>query len=321
LKAFETLEARMSKLAKTDMMALAEATPAAATPLTETGFTLEALAKRGESARYVADNWAIPQSEWTPLSPSEVQNIKATLDSPDTTVDEELAIATALQELGPDMAAAAYRQLGKEDKAFAHAAKFLEATDDIATARDIMLGRRRLRSEPQPLGPGATGTVAADAFSTLTSQALRGVGNQDEVFEAARAHYAETRGRAGALTGGFSALAFQKSVRAVLGAQIVRINGADTLVPLEIDGDDFDDFLDNVVLPELYSMSLDGRPPVADPGTSIAREMRNAVLQAVGPGIYRVLIDGEPLLTDLEAGTPYIMRVNPEIVKQAAARD
>lgn len=315
LQAFEAIEKRQAQLAKTNMMGLVAATPAADESMAakEGGFSAENMRIRGNKARYAAEANAIPQSEWTPLMPDEVQFIQSYLEKPESTVDDQLAMASVLGELGPRMSLAAYRQVGLGDPVFAHAAALMHETDDPRVARQILMGRKLMAERPDALG-GASKTDTENQFRVHAGEALAGIANTDGIYKSALAHYAATRDP----TDVFSPRDFRGSIEAVLGSPIARINGADTILPSGLDENVVETFLEKATPADLVGMSMTGEPPV---GEDMADALEDAQLQAVGGGFYRVILDGKVMVTSQSRGIPFILRLDPEQVRAIAARE
>lgn len=265
-------------------------------------FNMENIGAYGQAARSVADYYNIPMSDMKVLGASELEYLKSELDG--ASADEAMNILTSLQGMGDDVARAAYKQLEQKDSVYGYVAQFAHATGDMATATNIMRGRKRLDENPSLRKElDASDEDLSTAFREATGNSLNLVPAKirEDMQNAAVAHYVETFMARGRGTG-FSEDAFRESVKTVVGSTggLQDVNGEPTVLPSWATGEQFEDALQNMTIADWTDMSKDGLPPRYGDGTIIEPDQiaDEAKLRALGQDQYRVQLDDGTYLTN-----------------------
>jgi len=318
LEALKTLHKRLSADYGSDMMRTEQGLGRPVIDMGEAGFTAENMERRGQRALAVARAQNIPIGAATPLMESEVAALGDFLDNPDTRASQRMAVARTLVELGPDMMRAALRQLNQTNPVFSYVAGFLGAGRSPEVATRIFEGTRILKENKQPFGTTETAENLSADFGDEVGFALSGVRNTKNIFQAALAHYAAERAR-----GGGDTASFEDSIAAVLGAGIETLNGRKTLIPRGLTAENFDTFLENVQPETMAELGREGLPPLnRNTGRPFeGDELSGAQLQAIGDGLYRILVDGRPVATDEAGANAYVMQVDPEVILDPFVND
>lgn len=251
---------------------------------------------RAASARAAADYYNIPMSEFKPLTAAEVNQISEQLGTSKS--DETAAILANVQQLGGDVAKAAFKQLGQKDPVYAFAAGLAAEGGSAPASLDVIRGRKRLEDNPAlKEGIGSPAEVS-QMFARITGGALMDVAadQRQAIQDAALAHYAETvtaRGGAGLTEQGFGA-----SVQAVLGGSadapvLANVNGAPTALPPGISADAMNKAIDNMTVADWTMMSPQKTPPrFVNGDVASAEELAaEAKLRSVGGGMYKIMFD------------------------------
>jgi len=164
------------------------------------------------------------------------------------------------------MAKAAMAQIGEKDSVLGYAASLMYDKNEAAVAAQIVRGQKIIKEDKTIAGAFGTEGDALNSFYTTVGSSLAGMSPamRDSIFNAAKAHYAETYAqRQGQVA--FDAEQFQTSVKAVLGASkgepVGEVNGAYTVLPDGITAEVFDTALSNMTDADLAAMSLDQVPP------------------------------------------------------------
>ena len=291
---------------------------------------------RGNLMRAAADYYELPLSQLKPLSKDEVERITR-FTKGEGSAEETLKQMVALQALGPNVAAEAYKQIGEKDPVFAHAAGLAVAQGNTDVAADVIKGERQLRIDKDVR---AAITVKHDeltaAFDQFVGRSIIGAGadNIAAIRQAALAHYVQTQIVAG--TGGngrFNLEGYKASISAVMGGSkdrpaIESVNGAPMVVPSWTTGKDFDKALDRMTDADYQRMSVDGNPPRFANGDlvkpyEIAAESR---FEYVGSGQYRLRMadDKFAVVEKSMPGKPeryYLFRPDPAVFKEALTRN
>ena len=257
-------------------------------------FSLDTLREYGDSVRQVAQFYNLPIDDMKVLGPDELNALKSELGGDNS--DRTLEVITSLQEMGDDVARAAFKQLGEKDNVYAYAGSMNLETGQSSVAADIVRGQHRLTQNPDIKKQiGATPDDLADAFVTATGNALNDASPKvrQDVQDAAIAHYVETvvaRGRGAA----FDQEAFTRSVDAVLGGQALgEVNGEPTVLPPGMSADQVETAMQSMTVADWAAMSPSGLPPHYVDGTLIAPAdlADEAKLRAIGAGQYRIQLD------------------------------
>lgn len=282
---------------------------------------------RAATARAAADYYNIPMSDFKPLTSAEVDTLTKTMETGKT--EDVLSVLTNVQQLGGDVARAAFKQLGQKDQVFSYAAGLAAEGGSPSTATDVIRGRKRLEDNPALKDQIDTPTNISNAFAQITSGALMDVSpiQRQAIQDAALAHYTETYIARGGK--GIDNTAFKASVSAVLGGTdvVADVNGATTVLPPGITGDAMNRALDKMTLDDWTQLSPQKTPPrflngdVASP-EELAQE---AKLRAVGGGTYNVMLDdGSYLITGMIAPNGqyerYLFKPTPDMISQIEKR-
>lgn len=261
-------------------------------------FSVDNMSAYGQSVRSVADYYNLPISEMKVLDDDAMGTVKKVLE--EGTVDDTLAMITAMQDMGGDVARAALKQLGEKDNVYAFAGGMNLDTGESAIASDVIRGQKRLNeNEALKQEIGATDKELSQAFRQATGNALNEVAPKarQDIQDAALAYYVETvlsRGKGAA----FDQKAYESSVAAVLsngkGAPSVgEVNGEITVLPPGVTADSMETAMQRMTITDWASLSADGLPPryvdgtLMDP-TELADE---AKLRAIGGGQYKLQLD------------------------------
>jgi hypothetical protein len=226
----------------------------------------------GKDAAAVAEYYTIPQSDMKPLTEDQFRQLSKQIT--EGTADEVLGMMANMQNMGPDMARAAYKQLGQTDPTFEYAAGLAYDKGDASTAADIVRGSKRLQDDKalyDTLGQKSEDFSAS--FATLTGTALSNVNPRirDQIQKAALAHYVETyASRAG---GAFNTSEYERSVNAVLGGRggpaVDEVNGEITVLPEGVDADTFNEALPRMNMSDYERMSANGLGPKYADGADV----------------------------------------------------
>ena len=287
----------------------------------------QSLKNRGDAARSVADYYDIPVAEMKPLTVDEAASLSKLIA--EGTPEDVAGTLASLSALGPEMSAAAYRQIGAKDPVIAHAAGLITSAGRPETGLAVVRGRKRM-SEDKGL-KAAAGMATDEArlhMGTLTQGALARMSPRSvaAAFDAAVALHVDRMALAGNLTGVFDPEAFNQSVQAVLGGEgsIDTVNGVATLLPQGVTSDRMELALDEMQDADLSKLSANGQPPVyADGNPVLAEDVADeGKLRAVSKNRYQVeMSDGKILVTQVGAnGTaqPYIMVLDRSAVDSLA---
>lgn len=261
-------------------------------------FTVDNMGAYGQSVRSVAEYYNLPVSEMKVLDDDAMGTVKKVLE--EGTVDDTLAMITAMQDMGGDVARAALKQLGEKDNVYAFAGGMNLDTGESAIASDVIRGQKRINENPAIKSEiGADDKAITQAFRQATGNALNEVAPKarQDIQDAALAYYVETvlsRGKGAA----FDQKAYESSVAAVLsngkGAPSVgEVNGEITVLPPGITADDMNTAMQRMTLTDWASLSADGLPPRYADGTLMdpAELADEAKLRAIGGGQYKLQLD------------------------------
>lgn len=292
--------------------------------------TPQDMAARGTTAQSIANYYSIPTEDMKPFTKDEAAALTKKIKEGRS--DEVLQVMSQIQGMGPEMARAAYKQLGEKEPVFEYAARLATDGGSGAVAGDIVRGQKRMDDNPDfKTMFGRSQDDINQSFNTAAGVALTGISPRDAqaIRDATLAHYAETftsRGNQGL----WNDAAFSRSVNAVLGARegqdaVGVVNGAQTLLPDGMTADTVEQTLDGMTAADFISASHDGKPPRYADGTpaepdDIAAEGK---LRAIGRDLYQVqMADGNFLATDVAPGgrvSLYIMELNAEFASKVIA--
>jgi len=289
-----------------------------------------AFASRGATARAVADYYTIPLSEMKPFTQDETAWIKSQLD--DTDPEKSIQIMAEVQSMGREPAKAALKQLGSQDRAFAHAGDlYLEGSQTVAT--DIIRGRKMLQENPALKDQLTSGADVDAAFVKATGGALYNVDPaiRQGAQEAALAYYARmSSSQPGEAK--FDDKKFGEAVQAVMGGKgqmpaIDTVNGEKTLLPAGVPADVMESALARMNLDDYIRLSATGDAPRLKDGTVVdPQDIKDEVmLRFIGGGQYKMMLDDGTLLTtgkrrpngDFE---PYLFKPDAEYIRSVVAR-
>lgn len=288
--------------------------------------TPEEVATRGKQALEVASYNRIPLTEATPLTSGEVDELTKAVK--EGSAEQSVKVLTDLRNLGPDMAKAAYRQLGATDPVWSYAASVYDE-DGGVTATNIIRGQKRIDG---PTGDkdflakaGVKPELYLPALGEVMGNGFYDLKNVAGVQAAALAHYAQTAIPAGK---GWDEDAFKASVNAVLGGRVGTVNAQQVLLPKGVTAPKLEQALDNMTLADWTSMAVSSMPPrFADGSTPTADELADeARLSAInGQGDYRVLMaDNAPLTTGRVGSSgsaeAFIVHMDATKIDEIAAR-
>jgi hypothetical protein len=292
-EAFNKMATQQATALKNDPMGYVANLPRSNIAVPE--FNAENAAAYGRAALAVAEFYEIPMSDFKPLRAEDAGRLSRAVK--DGTAEEALAAMAELRGLGGDVAKAAYKQIGEEDKVFSFAAGLAhERPSSSAVAADVIRGRKRIEADPKVLG-GESDEFRA-AFDVIMGRAL---GSLEPVaagaaYDAALAHYVETYVTRGAgKLNGINQAALEASANAVLGgtaksAAIGEVNGEKTILPAGISDMQFEAAIDRMKTEDYTRMSVHGTPPRFGTGEPILPEdiAREGKFRAIGAGQYRI---------------------------------
>lgn len=275
-----------------------------------------AMATRGADAAGAANYYNIPINEMKPLTNEEATAIKARIASGDADTQlRELQTLAGLDAGAPGMFAAAMAQLGEKDTVLGYAATLAYDKGDEATAAVIVRGANIIKTDKSLDRAFGSAGDADDKFYTTVGRSLSGIAPaaRDAIFNAAKAHYAETYASRGNLT--FDGAQFEASVNAVLGSNgtggpsLGSVNDVQTVLPRGVTEDMFETALSNMTDSDFASMSLEQVPPkdvFGEPVTADAIADEGAFVW-IGRNQYKVqMSDGNYLTTGTRnERTPY----------------
>lgn len=290
----------------------------------------QAFTTRGKDALNVADYWMIPREDMQPLTVEEKERFAKQLQ--DGTADEIVALRAQIAGLGPEMARAAFKQLGATDPVFEHAGNLAAATGRDDTAGVILRGQKRLKENPD-VKKSFGNTFDTDVsmhFNAMMADALvkyppRAI---QQIQDAATAHYVQTH--AGRRTN-VDRSEFQNSVNAVLGGEpgaavVDTVNSRPTILPPGLTGRQLDTALDRMTPDDYIKFSVDGSPPRYSDGSMIAPDeiAREGAFRAVGGNQYMIeMANGRFALAGMNPnGTAraYLFKMDVEEVKRTLGR-
>jgi hypothetical protein len=291
-------------------------------------------ALRGKEAMQVASFYSVPLADAKPFTQDEAAKATATIK--DGTADQVLSMMAQIQAMGPDMARAAYKQVGQSDSVFAHAAGLSADQGNMQVAGDIVRGQKRMQEDKgitDSLGKGYD-QQSSDVFNQTVGGSLLGLkpDQLSAIRQAALAHYVQTQVGSGATPyGRLDSRAYASSIQAVMGGStaspaVGTVNGAPTLLPKGLDAGTMERAVDNLQPADLIALSADGNPPKYADGTVVSpREIaREGKFRSVGGGSYTIqMADSRQLVSRVGADGQavfYQMKADPATLKGIAAR-
>lgn len=291
----------------------------------------QGFARRGAEAMSVADMYSIPRDQIKPFTEDEASSLAK--DMADGSVDDVLEIMTAIQDMGPTSARAAYKQLDEKEPVYAYAAGLQSERGGRHVASDIVRGQKRLEDNPDIKNTLGTERDVYDAFVRATGGSLYGIApdQRQAIQDAAVAHYVETvlsRGRGQGLDENL----FNASVQAVLGGTqgapaIAEVNGQTTVLPKGVSAHDIEQAMDRMTVDDWAVMSIDKLPPRYIDGNIIAPDdlADEAGLRPIGDGQYNIVMSDGTLATTGELGQngrmkSYVFVADADKLKEFATR-
>lgn len=303
---------------------------------------------RGVAFKQNGNYYQIPDADNKPFnSDTEVPNL--TKQIKDGTSEQVLALLQQMGKMdktGPGAFKAGEKQLGLEGSAYSAAADLAtQSAPDTATAATIIRGQKRIDADPtikeQYLAPSGNKTAAFDAFNAAVGTSLNNMAPSamDAYRKAADAHYVETAAASGGAMGQFDQNLYTKSVQAVMGgaanggARVANVNGAATMLPQNVQPQQFTTAIDKLNDADLTTLSVtpQGKPsgvgPIYSDGSPVSALTltTQGKFRSVGADMYKVqMSDGTFLITaqtdQYGNATPYIMKMNAPAVTQIATR-
>lgn len=251
---------------------------------------------RAATARSVAGYYNIPMSDFQPLTQQETVKIQQAMDSGNA--DETLAVMANVQQLGGDVAKAAFKQLGEKDKVYAYAAGLATEGGSPTVASDVVRGRKLLENNDTIEAQVGTKAEIDNEFNKLVVGSLSGLApdQQQAIHDAALAHYVQTYTSRG--IAGINDQQFQASIDVVMGGTpgkpgIGIINGQPTAMPKGVDPQTFEKAVDNMEPEDWINMSPQKTPPLFITGEVVSPETmaQEARFRSIGGGLYKVQFD------------------------------
>jgi hypothetical protein len=290
---------------------------------------------RGADAAGAANFYDIPTEDMKPFSTDEAAAIKKNFS--DGSADAQMQTLEALAGLdggAPGMFKAGMKQIGETDTVLGYAGSLAFDKGEQAIAAQILRGNKIIQADKSIAGAlgDASGENSQTFYSTVGAS-LSGLKApmRDAIFNAAKAHYAETYASRGNMT--FNANQFEASVKAVLGNSggeaLGEVNNAVTVLPQGVTEDAFETALDNMTDVDLATLSQDHTPP---------KDVFGEVVQAkdiadegafiwIGANSYKIrLSDGAFLTTgEPDPAAPYNMKAfvfvaKPQAINMLAGR-
>lgn len=284
------------------------------------------MATRGADAAGAANYYDVPIDEMKPLTADEAQQIKKNFsDGSADTQMQALQVLAGLDAGSPGMFKAALNQIGEKESVVGYAGSLAFDKGEQATAAQILRGNKILQTDKTLASTFEGGTVAQTFYDTVGSS-LSGMtpAMRDAIFNAAKAHYAETYASRGNLQ--FNANQFETSVKAVLGNSsgeaLGQVNNAITVLPPGVSEDAFESALNNMTDADVATMSLDHTPPKDLYGETVpAKDIADeGAFIWVGADSYKIrMSDGNYLTTgDTDPNAPYNMKAFVFVAKPQA---
>ncbi len=312
LNAAETVLNNVVRGVQADPMAYADRTGLTALQPVD-AFSAPSLQVRAQSANTVASKYGTPFRLWTE---QEVETL--TQQMAVATPEERVAFARSITDALPgNQSASAFQQLSKTDTGLAYVGGMV-SQDPRLTATAVTIERgRRLRMENKDWLKGKQ-LYERDIDATFNAYepvlAVLADGTMGAVKEAALSDFAAR--------GGQTVDDFSESLNRVLGkvgdgGGIQRVNGFDTLLPVGVTDNDFEDAISRMDVNSLSNLSRTGLPPVYSDGSIVSpQDFEDAQFIAVANNRYRVLIQ-DGYLTDINS-QPYEVTLTAETVARLA---
>ena len=292
----------------------------------------QAMTTRGADAAAAANYYNIPMSEMKPLTAQEADDIRKNIKDGDSdTQIQAFEILAELDNGAPGMMAAALAQIGEKETVLGYAASLAYDKGDTATASQIIRGNNIIKNDKTIEGAFGTAGEASSEFWNTAGGALGGMtpAMRDAIFNAAKAHYAETYASRGGQNMTFNAAQFSQSVQAVTGGTIGEVNNAKTILPQGVTEDEFETALDNMTANDLATNSVDQVPPKDIYGEPVSPSdiADEGAFVWVGKDQYKIrMADGNFLTTgELNEKASYRMNAfifiaKPQTIKTLAGR-
>jgi hypothetical protein len=240
-----------------------------------------------------------------PFTPSEVAAFGQVMQS--GSIQQKTELLQNISSMG-SAAPAAFKQIGEKGgpaAMFAHVGGL--STVSPVVAQDVLRGAQAMQANPdlkdmltgKNTGPGPGGTAAF--FDSIVGQAMGGMPKDAYAArQSADALYAYRVGPGAP----WDANAYTQAVRDVMGGRqgdsaggVATVNGAPTIMPAGVSGDDFQTMIHSLQNQDLLDHSVGGGPPMDSKGrpvsaTEVATEGK---FRAISNGMYRIyMADGTP---------------------------
>jgi hypothetical protein len=234
--------------------------------------SMDAFRLRGQEALQVAEFNSIPTENATPLTQSEVQVFTQRLST--GSADEVTSMFAQLGAMGPDMQAAAMRQIGAKEPVYGYAGAMYNE-DTAATSASIVRGYKQI--DTQEKRDATFKMIKGNQLIDFDQQFYETAGNATALLNAdqisaartaATAFYIDRYGRQP-----WNADNYAASVREVLGHQaaVGNVNSEPTVIPRGVTPEQMDEAVNSLTDSDLIKLSPQERPPMyanGDPVTS-----------------------------------------------------
>jgi len=294
---------------------------------------------RGTIWKTNGEMYSLPNSDNKPFNTdTEVADLSKRLV--DGSADDAITVLTNLARMnktGSGSFDAGMDQLGQKNTSYAIAGQLMmQAEPDYNTAVAIVNGQKRINADKSTAPPymGAE-KDQTEAFNRKVGSSLSSMAPnvRETLFQAARAHYAETQATAGK----FSRTAFEDSVDKVMGGKgqtrFGEVNGTVTILPQGVTERQMGRAIDFVTDNDLQRLSVDERgnvtnlPPMYANGSTVSalEFSTQARLKFVGADTYQVFMsDGLTLVTERPGPNgnlrPYFIQLTKPVVVDLASR-
>lgn len=312
LNAAETVLSNVARNVQADPLAYAERVGLTSLQPVDP-FSAPSLQVRAQSADQVSAKYGTKFKLWTE---PEVESLtqQMALAAPEERVAFARSIAAALPG---NQSAAAFEQLSKTDPGLAYIGGMVSRDPRLEpTAVNIERGHR-IRAENKDWMKGSN--VMESQLAEVLNQyqpvlMVLADGTMDAVREAATSDFAAR--------GGTDIREFEESLNRVLGkvgdgGGIQRVNGVDTLMPVGVTDNDFEDAIGRLDLTSMSALSRTGMPPVYTDGRIVSpRDFEDAQFVSVANNRYLIRIENG-YLKDIN-GVNYEITLTPETVARLA---
>ena len=221
------------------------------------------------------------------LTKPEAESIVSAMNT--GTAEEQLARVQSLAQAFGARTGDVFRQISAKDQSIAYIAGL--AVENPSAARKALEGRRIARENPKGanLGEGAEGQITnalRDKFGDMLRFAQK---HEASVRATAIDIYRYDASTSPSESGDFKADVYEKAIAQAVNAKIETIGGGETLVPNDVDVNEFESLISNATPEVLQTHSISGNAPyyatgkLADPA-----ELKDARFYPVDDGRYVV---------------------------------